>query len=300
MDPFSDMALFVRIVAAGGLSAAGRQVGLSPAVMSARLARLEDRLGVRLLHRSTRRISLTPEGSEFHERAVQILADVAAAEAAVSRGTEQARGLLRVTAPAGFGRRHVAPILPDFLDRHTELRVHLSLSDRVVDLVDEGFDVGVRIARLVEGELIARRLAANRRVVCAAPAYLAARGVPTAPADLANHSCLVLEGQRHWTFHGPAGDVAARLEARVESNDGEALRVAALGGLGLVLRSEWEVGADLRAGRLVAVLEGHDVVPDVGIHAVYPSRRHLAAKVRAFVDFLVERFSPVPPWERIG
>lgn len=297
MDQASDMALFVRIVAAGGLSAAGRQMGYSPAVVSARLAKLEERLGVRLLHRTTRHISLTPEGAEFHDRAQQILAEIEAAEAAVSQRVADPRGVLRVTAPAGFGRMHVAPLLTGFLHRHPLLRVELVLTDRVVDLVEEGFDIGVRIARLEDGALIARRLAANARVLCAAPAYLEHRGVPRSTADLSHHDALMLEGQRSWSIQGRQGVVTVRPQVRLQSNDGAVLRDAALSGLGLVLRSVWEVGEDLTAGRLMPVLSDHDVTFGSGIYAVYPSRQHLAAKVRAFVDALVDRFTPVPPWE---
>ena len=205
MDGLTDMALFARVVTAGGLSAAARELGLSPAVVSKRLARLEDRLGARLLHRTTRRISLTDEGAGYFERAQRILAEIEEAEAAVSRADLEPRGTLRVTVPASFGRLHVAPAFPEFLARYPRLRLVVTFTDAVVDIVEGGYDLAVRVAELKDSSLIARKLAPNRRVICAAPAYLERHGVPATPNDLTRHNCLIHTALGPWTLIGPDG-----------------------------------------------------------------------------------------------
>jgi DNA-binding transcriptional LysR family regulator len=301
MDPISDMAVFVRVVAAGGLSAAARELGLSPAMVSKRLSRLEARLGGRLLNRTTRRLHLTEEGERYHQRAAQILADLEEAEALVGAGRATPRGTLRVSTPASFGRRHVAPLIHAFSARHPELRIHVELDERVVDVVEEGFDVAVRIADLEDSTLVARRLAPNRRVVCASPAYLKRHGAPKTPAELARHNCLVVATrsfrQDEWPFAGPDGPTSVRVGGTLSCNNGEVIRQWALDGLGLALKSTWDVGEDLRAGRLKAVLAEHVPVGN-SIYAVYPHRQYLPAKVKAFVDFLQDAYGPQPYWDR--
>ena len=299
MDSITDMALFARVVTAGGLSAAARELGLSPAVVSKRLARLEDRLGARLLHRTTRHISLTDEGTGFFERAQRILAEVEEAEAAVSHADVEQRGTLRVTVPASFGRLHVAPALPEFLARYPRLRLVVTFTDGVVDIVEGGYDLAVRVAELKDSSLIARRLAPNRRVICAAPAYLERHGAPATPDDLARHNCLIHTAIGPWTLLGPdGGHHTVRVAGNLETNDAEVLRDAAAAGLGIALTSTWHAGPHIRSGALVPVLTGYTIAAGVAIYAVYPSTRHLSAKVRALVDFLAARFGPEPYWDR--
>lgn len=301
MDPLNDMAVFVKVVGAGGLSAAARELGLSPAMVSKRLSRLEARLGGRLLNRTTRRLSLTEEGARYYERAAQILAEVEEAEALVGAGRVAPRGTLRVSAPAAFGRRHVAPLVKDFTARYPELRIHLDLDERIVDLVEDGFDVAIRIAELEDSTLVARKLAPNRRVVCASPEYLRRHGTPATPADLARHNCLVVttrdSRQDLWPFAGPDGPQTVRVSGMLTCNNGEVIRQWALDGLGLALKSTWDVGEDLREGRLRAVLAEH-VQGGVSVYAVYPHRQYLPAKVTAFVDYLQQAYGPEPYWDR--
>lgn len=301
MDPMSDMAVFVKVVGAGGLSAAARELGLSPAMVSKRLARLEARLGGRLLNRTTRRLRLTEEGARYYERAAQILAEVEEAEALVGAGRAAPRGTLRVSTPAAFGRRHVAPLIKAFAARYPDLRIYLDLDERIVDLVEEGFDVAIRIAELEDSALVARKLAPNRRVVCASPEYLRRHGTPAVPADLARHNCLIVttRDSRHdvWPFAGPDGPQSVRVSGTLACNNGEVIRQWALDGLGLALKSTWDVGEDLSAGRLQAVLA--DYVPGgMSVYAVYPHRQYLPAKVKAFVEFLQDAYGPEPYWDR--
>jgi DNA-binding transcriptional LysR family regulator len=299
MDALSGMAVFARIVEAGSFTAAARGLGLSKPAVSKQLARLEARLGARLLNRTTRRLSLTEAGRLFHQRCVRLLADAAAAEQAVAELAEAPRGTLRIGAPMSFGQLHLAPAIAPFLARYPELRIDLSLDDRVVDLVGEGHDLAIRIAELPPSRLVGRRLAINRRVVCAAPAYLQAHGVPRQPRELAQHQCLnysYLASGDDWRFRGPAGAESVRVAARFTANNGDVLRQAAVDGMGIILSPSFLVGDDLRSGRLVALLDGWQAA-DTGIWALYPQARQLPRKVRALVDFLVERFGPTPYWD---
>ena len=299
MDALSGMAVFARIVESGSFTAAARGLGLSKPAVSKQLARLEARLGARLLNRTTRRLSLTEAGRLFHQRCVRLLADAAAAEQAVAELAEAPRGTLRIGAPMSFGQLHLAPAIAPFLARYPELRIDLSLDDRVVDLVGEGHDLAIRIAELPPSRLVGRRLAINRRVVCAAPAYLRAHGVPRQPRELAQHQCLnysYLASGDDWRFRGPAGAESVRVAARFTANNGDVLRQAAVDGMGIILSPSFLVGDDLRAGRLVALLDGWQAA-DTGIWALYPQARQLPRKVRALVDFLVERFGPTPYWD---
>lgn len=305
MDTLSEMAAFVRVVSAGSLSAAARQMGISVPVVSKRLKRLEERLGVRLgvrlLSRSTRRLNLTEEGTDYYERSARILAEIEEAEASLAAGRLEPRGTLRISTPAAFGRLHVAPAIPRFMARYPGVRVHLDLDERLVDLIEERFDLAIRIADLVDSSMVARQLAPNRRVLCAAPAYLKKFGEPKTPADLVRHNCLVISlsnaRQDVWQFVGPDGPVSVRVSGNAECNNGEVQRDWALAGLGLALKSTWDVGQYLRSGKLKAVLAEY-TPSGVGIYAVYPHRQHLSARVRAFVEFMQEQFGPEPYWDR--
>lgn len=302
MNPFKEMQALVLVATHGSLSAAARVEGVTPAIMARRLDALEERLGSRLIHRTTRRVSLTESGQNYLEDCVRILNDLASAEAAASRGSIQATGHLRVTAPAGFGRRHVAPLVQRFLAQHQDVSVTLDLSDRLVDLVNEGFDCGIRLGELADSNLVSVRLAEMRRVVVGAPAYLARHGVPQTPDDLLKHDCLALGPQRGWTFrvNPDAGGSSAkirsiRVKGAMECNDGVVLAEWARSGGGLAWRSMWEVGEDLQSGRLVSVLDDW-AAPPVGIYAVFPERRHLPLKVRAFVDLLKDAYAQKDYW----
>ncbi|GAA0756222.1 LysR family transcriptional regulator [Ideonella azotifigens] len=299
MADLSDMRLFVQSVLAGSLSAAGRELGFSPAVGSKRLARLEAGLGVRLLQRSSRRLALTEEGQRYFERCRTILADVADAEAELAQGRREATGLLRVSSPVALGRRWIGPAIQRFAALHPQLRVQLSLSDSVVDLLDGGFDCAVRIGGDPASRLVARHLADNRRVVCAAPAYLHRRGVPQSPAELAQHDCIVLSrgsasSSADWRFvpAGPAGaaPVSVRVSGRLQTDNGEQAHDWALAGLGLVRRSVWDVAAELADGRLVAVLPAW-TGEHAPIHVLFASREFLPLRTRLFIDALVAEFA---------
>lgn len=298
MSDFTDMEIFARVVGAGSMSAAGREMGLSPAVISKRLKRLEDRLGTRLLQRTTRQIALTEAGAGYHERVVAILSSVEEAEAFVARRSAVAKGLLKVSAPTAFGRRHVAPHLGRFLEENPGITLALDLSDAFVDIVGEGYDCAVRIAALDDTSLVARRLAPNHRVLVAAPAYLARHGRPATIAELQRHNCLTAAPQDSWRLDGPDGPVVVRVHGNIQTNSSDVAREAVVAGLGIGLRSTWDVGPDLEAGRLEVVLPAYSGSGRVGVYAVYPSRRFLPQKVRVFIDFLVDLYGPSPYWDR--
>lgn len=298
MPELADMKLFVQTVSTGSLSAAGRALGFSPAVGSKRLARLEVALGTRLLHRSSRRLSLTDEGAIYFERCQAILADVEEAEAAIGHGSHEPRGVLRVSSPVALGRRWIGPAMARFALEHPTLSVQLSLSDSIVDLIESGFDCAVRIGGTEDSRLVVRSLAPNRRVVCAAPAYLAHRKPPLTPADLSAHDCIVMtrntSGHADWRFRPVDRPVAAlttvRVRGRMVADNGEQAHDWALAGLGLVRRSVWDVAAELEDGRLVEVMPGW-TGESAPIQVVFASRRFLPARTRQFVDLLVAQFA---------
>lgn len=296
MDKLGDLDVFARVVTARSMSAAGRELGLSPAVISKRVRRLEERLGVRLLQRTTRQLALTEAGQGFFERVVAILASVEEAEAWAASGSADARGLLRVSAPTSFGRMHIAPHLNRFLAANPAVSIDLTLSDAFVDIVGDGFDLAIRIADLGDSSLIARRLAPNHRVLCAAPSYLAQAGAPGTLADLAGHRLLTHAGSE-WRLEGPAGIETVRVSGPLRTNSSEVVREAVLAGIGIALRSTWDIGPELKSGRLVRVLPAYGSSSRVAIHAVYPSRRHLEQKVRAFVEFLGALYGQTPYWD---
>ena len=281
-----DLEIFARIVTAGSLSAAGRELGLSPPVVSKRIQRLEERLGARLFQRTTRKVTLTEAGQGFYERVVAILASIEEAENQLARKSSEVRGLLRVAAPTSFGRLHIAPHLGPLLAANPGLIVDLELSDSFVDIVGEGFDVAVRIADLDDSSLVARRLAPVHRVLCATPDYLSRAGEPTTIAQLANHVLLATHGQDPWRLEGPEGPTTLRTHSALRTNSNEVVREAVLASLGIALRSTWDVGPELRSGALKVVLPRWRASHRVGLFAVYPSRRFLPQKVRVFIDHL--------------
>jgi len=298
MGQFRQISTFVEVVARGSLSAAARAEGIAPAMIGRRLDALEARLGVKLLQRTTRKLALTDEGTAFLEDCQRILAELEEAETAVSERSARASGHLLVSAPAGFGRQHVAPLLPSFLAEHRDVSVNLNLNDRIVDVVGEGVDVAIRIASLSDSNLVGVKLADNRRVVVAAPSYLKRHGTPQTLEDLARHNCLAIssEGsQRGWSFLDNGKVVTLKVAGNMVCNDGEVLHDWALGGRGLAWRSLWEVGSAIEAGLLVPVLEAH-AAPGNDIHAVFAQRRHLPLRIRLFVDFLRRAYAQADYW----
>lgn len=288
LDDLSRLRLFVRIVATGTLTAAARELGLSLPVASKRLAQLEADLGIRLLQRTTRRLTLTEDGAILHARALRILEEVEQAEALLSHQRETIEGLLRITAPAAFGRQRIAPLLGDFQRLHPGLSAQLVLTDVVLDLVDSGMDIAVRFGTLEDSSYFSQVLAPNYRVLCASPTYLDKHGTPGHPAELADHRCLLIgsQPQAEWSF-SDASRTTVKVQGSLISNDGEAVHGWALQGMGIVLKSIWDVGDDIDAGRLRRLLPGY-AIPAAPLHAVYPHGRHLAPRVRAFIDYMRE------------
>ncbi|THU04406.1 LysR family transcriptional regulator [Lampropedia puyangensis] len=315
MDKFKAIETFVRVAAQGSLTAAAKVEDVVPAIVSRRLDALESLLGVKLLVRTTRRVSLTHEGVAFLESCQRLLADWSDAEASVSAGSVKARGHLRLTAPAGFGRRHVAPLVPLFQERHPDVRVSLNLSDRLVDLAGEGYDCAVRVGDLPDSSLVSIRLADNRRLCVAAPVYLQRYGRPQHPSDLAQHNCLGLSSEasqsKGWAFsiaqpetlEVPSGAPPHRQHMYVkprgtlDCTDGQVLHDWCLAGYGIAWRSTWEVEADIANGRLEQLLEAYAAAPN-GIFAVVPERKHMPLRVRLWIDFLREHYEQPGFWQR--
>lgn len=301
MEDLAAMAVFARVVESKGFSAAARQMGLTKSAVSKQVSRLETSLGARLLNRTTRALSLTEVGSAVYEHCARMVAAAEEAELAAHRLAATPRGLLRVTASIAFGRQHVAPAIKDFIDTYPEVQVQLMLTDRMVDLADEGFDLAIRIADRLGDNLVARRLAPVRFVVCAAPEYLTRCGIPKKPVDLGEHNCLVFtqEGLGDvWRFQSRTGRERVRVCGNFQVNSSEATRDAILAGMGVGMAPTFTVGPEIRAGRLKVVLPRHQVVaPYDAAHAVYLPNRHLLPRMRAFIDLLVDRFGPKPYWE---
>ena len=299
MDRLKQIETFVAVVAKGSLTAAAQAEGVAPAIVGRRIAGLEQRLGVKLLLRTTRRITLTHEGSAFLEACQRLLADLATAEASVSAGGVKASGHLRITAPAGFGRRHVAPLVPRFLLRHPEVSISLNLSDRVVDIVNEGVDCAVRVGDLPDSSLVSVRLADNRRLCVATPGYLARAGTPQHPADLERHECLTLSSDasqtRGWAFVIDGATTYLRPRGRLDCTDGQVLHDWCRAGLGIAWRSTWEVEDEIASGALLSLLEDFRAPPN-GIYAVFPQRKHLALRVRLWIDFLKHTYGDPAYW----
>jgi DNA-binding transcriptional LysR family regulator len=300
MDQFKQISTFAEVIARGSLSAAARAEGVAPAMIGRRLDALENRLDVKLLQRTTRKIALTLEGASFLEDCQRILAELAEAEAAVSERSAKATGQLTISAPAGFGRQHVAPLVPSFLSEHREVKLTLSLNDRVVDLIGEGVDVAIRIASLTDSNLIGVKLADNKRVVVASPAYLKRHGTPMTLDELSNHNCLAFSGdgsQRGWTFRQSGKNMVIKVDGNMVCNDGEVLHDWALSGKGLAWRSMWEVGSEIESGKLVTILDEFHA-PGNDIYAIFAQRRHLPLRIRAFVDFLRNAYSKPNYWQK--
>jgi DNA-binding transcriptional LysR family regulator len=302
MGQFRQISTFVEVVARGSLSAAARAEGIAPAMIGRRLDALETRLGVKLLQRTTRKLALTDEGAAFLEDCQRILAELEEAETAVAERSAHATGHLMISAPAGFGRQHVAPLLPSFLTEHRDVTATLNMSDRVVDIVGEGIDVAIRIASLADSNLVSVKLADNERVIVGAPAYLKRYGEPKMLADLARHNCLAIssEGsQRGWTLRENGKNVVLKVSGNMGCNDGQVLHEWALAGKGLAWRSMWEVGSAIEAGKLSTVLDQH-AAPGNDIYAVFAQRRHLPLRIRAFVDFLRHTYAQPDYWRKSG
>ena len=300
MDRLSNMEAFVRVAETKSFSEAARRLRNSKSLISRQVAALEAELGVRLFHRTTRSLSLTEEGRGYHAQVTRILNDIAEANLSVSQSQAAPRGRLRVSAPMSFGILHLAPAIRDFLTRYPEVELDLSLNDRFVDVVDEGFDLAIRIGRLPDSSLVARRLARHRMILCASSDYLKQHGALKDPDDLKQHQCLCYSTNSlapEWLFATKDGKPwPVAIAGPLHANNGDVLRRAALQGLGITYLPSFIVGADVQASTLVSLLP--EFVPtDTAIHAVYPHTRHLSPKVRAFIDFLAERYGPRPHWD---
>lgn len=290
--------LFVRLAATHNITLAGRKLGLSPAVASSYISRLEEALGVRLFHRTTRKVSLTEDGEAFFPHAEEVLSSIEAARASVGAGRALPGGTLRVTAPASFGRMHLMPAMKDFLARYPDLTVDIRFTDTIVDLVEGGFDIAIRDAGLKDSTLIARKLAPDKRIVCASPGYLAKFGEPSSPHDLRNHQCISLTGLETWKLDTPNGHLSIKTKGRLRTNNGDAVRDACVNGLGIAMNATWSVYQHLKRGELVQILRDCPLVSDAAIWAVYPTSRLLAPKVRVFIDYLTEYYGRPPYWDR--
>lgn len=294
MDRLSAMRVFSQVVDSGSFAKAADRLGLSTSAASRQVAELEAHLQTRLLNRTTRRVSLTESGRTFHARAVQLLADLEEAEQEAARATVVPRGTIRLTAAVTLGVRHLAPLIAAFLSRHPGVAFDVSLSDRIVDLVEEGFDLAIRVGASGPETLVGRKLGETRLIACASPDYLAAHGTPRVPEDLERHNCFTYEyvsPREHWRFRDPSGaERVVRVGGSLHSNNGELHAEAAAGGIGIAFEPDMIVEPYLRAGRVVTLLADF-LPPPMPIYAVYPSRKHLSAKVRLFVDFLLERFA---------
>jgi DNA-binding transcriptional LysR family regulator len=298
-DVLTGMRVFTTVVDSGSFAAAADKLELSRGMTSRYLAQIEKHLGVRLLNRTTRRLSLTEAGEDYYQRAAQVLGLVEEAEQQAARGAAEPRGTLRINAPVAFGIRHLGPALGEYLARCPQLKADLTLNDRFVDLVEEGFDVAVRIARRIDPGLVARPIARARAFACASPGYLKKHGAPKSPTDLERHNCLTYAyggPQNAWQFVRKGREVSVRVKGNLHGNNGDILCSAAAAGLGIVLQPAFLVHELVRAGKLVRILPGWEA-ESATVYAVYPSRQFLAPKVRSFVDFLVERFGGKPEWE---
>lgn len=301
LDRVTSMQVFVRVAALGSFSAAARALDLSQTMVTKHVAALEERLGVKLLHRSTRKLVLTEGGRSYLAACERILAEIEEAEASASLDRIEPRGTLRLNVPLTFGFRHVVPALSEFSRLYPAVSFDLGLADRYVDLIEEGWDLAIRIGRLKDSSLVARRLAPCRTTVCAAPSYLRDYGAPRTLDDLARHNCLGYTlpsaiGANRWVF-GAEGDIVAPVQGNLRANNGDALLAAALAGQGIIYQPTFLVGEALREGSLVRILEDHPTY-ELAVHAVLPSGRQAPAKVRSFIDFMARRFAPEPEWDR--
>jgi DNA-binding transcriptional LysR family regulator len=293
------MEVFVRTVRCGSLSAAARTLEMTPAAVSYRLTTLEGSLGTRLLHRTTRRLTLTEDGRQYLAEAERMIGELERIDASVSRRDEVPQGTLKIAMPASFGRQHIAPLMPKFLKHYPALRLNMLLNDDMIDLLGQGVDMAVRICALEDSEFIASKLATDRRVVCASPEYIERHGKPNRPSDLADHNCLVLTQQPYWGFNGPEGHQRIKISGNFECNSGEVIREAAISGLGIALKATWDIARAIKTGRLKVLLEEYPVASESSVWAIYPSRRNVPAKVTAFVAFMKQHFASQPHWDTL-
>lgn len=297
MKDLDDLDTFAKVVAMRSMSSAARSLGVTPAVVSKRIRRLEESLGARLLQRTTRQIAVTEAGQGFYDRVVGILASVEEAQAFASGRSSGIVGTLRIAAPTSFGRMHIAPHLTGFMASHPQLAIDLILSDALTDIVGDGFDLAIRIGELKDSGLVARKLCTVTRVLCATPTYVERHGLPGTIEDLANHQCLPAHNGEPWRLDGPRGPLVYRPDGMLKTNSSEVIREAVISGLGIALRSTWDIGPELADGRLIRVLPEYQGSRSVSISAVFPSREYLPAKVRAFIDYLQSIYGPEPYWD---
>lgn len=289
--------LFVRVASTQNISMAGNELGLSPPVASMHLNKLEESLGVKLIHRTTRKVSLTEEGKEFLPHAEEVLNAVDNAKAAIGVGSFTPQGTIRIAAPSSFGRMHIIPALKNFIKTYPQLKVDLRQSDSIIDMVEGGFDIAIRNASLNDSNLVARKLAVDTRIICASPQYIKEFGEPKTPSDILNHATISLTGVDHWGFQTPNGIQKIKLNSTIKIDNGESIRDACADAIGLTICSIWCAYKELKNGTLVHVLKDYPVTSDTAIWAVYPSSRLLAPKVRAFIDYFVEYYGDKPYWE---
>jgi len=299
MDRLNSMGIFVQVVSKGSFTAAAEKLGLSRAQISKSVMQLEAHLGTRLLNRTTRKISLTETGQAYYERCKTILHDIEEIECIAGEQTLTPHGTLTISAPTSFGVLHLQKAIPEYIKRYPRVKIVLSLADRFIDVVAEGFDVGIRIAKLEDSSLVARKIAPCKQVFCASPDYLRKNGTPNVPVDLAIHSCLTYSNDLKsdaWELYGPQGKQSIKVNGPVCADNGDILKEAAIAGLGIISLPTFIVGGDIKAGKLQQVLTEY-CSPEISIYAVFPSRRYLSAKVRTFVDFLSEYFGDEPEWD---
>ena len=296
MTSIADLEIFARVVTAGSMSAAGRELDLSPAVVSKRISHLETRLGTRLFHRTTRQLQLTETGRGFYERVVQILATVQEAEAFVSSGHERAGGSLRIAAPTGFSRLHIAPYLGKFQQHYPDLSLEIIATDQILDIVRDGIDVAIRLSELDDSSLVAKKLAPCRRLFCATPDYLKEHGTPKTLEDLSKHK-IIAENNMSWAVQGPDGVSSVKPSGHIKTNSGDVVHEAVVAGCGVGLRSSWEVRNDLLSKRLIHILPDYREAPGVAVYAIYPDKQFIPARLRVFVDFLADLYGPAPYWD---
>lgn len=298
MTAISDLEIFARVANVGNMSAAGREMGLSPAVVSKRISHLEKRLGTRLFQRTTRQLTLTETGEGFFQRVTNILDGIEEAEAFVSRRNMAPSGTLKVSAPTSFSRMHITPYLSEFLNTYPELNLELNISDNYVDIVRTGLDAAIRIGELQDSSLVAKRLAPNRRIICATPGYLREAGEPKTIDELSKHRCLSYIPQESWRLVGPDGPVNLKIQGAIRTNSSEVVRSSVISGLGIAFRSTWDIAEELKSGTLKHIMKDYSSSSRVAIYAVYPCREYVPAKLKVFVDFLARKYGSEPYWDK--
>jgi DNA-binding transcriptional LysR family regulator len=295
----SDLDIFARVARTGNMSAAGREMSLSPAVVSKRISLLEERLGARLFQRTTRQLTLTETGEGYFKRVVDILSLVEEAEDYVCRRNTKPRGTLKVSVPTSFNMKHIAPHLPAFFAKYPDIELDVHLSDHYVDIIREGFDVAIRIGELEDSSLVARKLADENRVMCASPLYLERAGMPATLDDLEAHNCLLAGAQDMWRLQGPDGEQDVRVKGNIRSNSADFVRTALMQGLGIALRGVWDVGPEINRGELRVVLPDYKGTSKNGIYAVYSCREFMPSKVNAFIEYLADLYANDAQWDHL-